>query len=374
LQIDVVRPVALAVAPDDTATAVWDGGWSSVPAGGVWAAAGGGVGGATPEVALAPDGTATALWLATENLHTVIQAASRPAGGSWSAAVDISVAGRNADEPSLAVGGDGTATAVWRVADGGHFIVQAATLPPGGAWSAPEALSAPTGDARTPDVAADGDGNATAVWKVLEGSHYVVQAASHPTAGPWSIPLDLSVPGRSANDPHVAVSADDVATVIWSRSDGAHTRIQVVKRWEGRGWPWTTPATISPRGHDADQQQLANAADGTTTAVWRRKDGANWIIQAAVIHAGVVPIVLRPPAVHGRARTGRLLTCDSGAWSDVTLVTVAWYRGGTAIRRATKTAYRVKRADLGSVLTCHVTVADAAGTTVAKSRGLKIRR
>jgi hypothetical protein len=393
LQIDVVRPVALAVAPDDTATAVWDGGWSSLPPGGMWAAAGLGVGGDDPQVAVAPDGTTIALWQTTEASHTVIQAASRPAGGSWSAPVDLSSPGRNADEPRLAVGTgsgdslnlarDSTATAVWRTFNGANFVIQSAILQAGGPWTAPVDLSPTQDDARSPDVAAGGNGYATAVWNVLDGSHYVIEAATEvlievPPHSPvimWWGPWNLTAPDRSASDPRVAVSTDGTATVIWSRSDGAHTRVQLARRAEGvpSDWPWTPPANVSPRGHDADQEQVAAASDGTTTAVWRRKDGADWIVEAGVIHAGVVPTIITLPAIGGNRHTGRVLTCHVGFWTDSTHVTIAWYRHATAIRHATKVHYRVTQADLGSVLTCHVTAANAAGTTTAKSLGVKIR-
>ena len=85
-----------------------------------------------PQVVVDGAGTAHAVWYRSNGTHNIVQAAVRPAGGAWSAAVDLSAAGQNANQPQVAVDSAGTAHAVWFWYNGANQIVQAAVRPVGG--------------------------------------------------------------------------------------------------------------------------------------------------------------------------------------------------------------------------------------------------
>lgn len=74
------------------------------------------------------------------------------------------------------------------------------------------------------------------------------------------------------------------------------------------------------------------------------------------------PSALVPPAAtstrtpSNRATTGDVLTCDPGQWSVQGTVTYAWKRDGTPVNGATAATYTVVGADLGTSLTCSVTM------------------
>ena len=71
-------------------------------------------------------------------------AEAAPQGPAALPASHVSARGQEADHPQVTTGPDGTTTAVWERDDGAYDIIQAATRPPGGSFGAPVDLSLPT--------------------------------------------------------------------------------------------------------------------------------------------------------------------------------------------------------------------------------------
>jgi hypothetical protein len=137
-----------------------------------------------PRIAFAPDGSAMIAWSRANSTWTyVVQAAVRPANGSWQQPVDVSSAsptalGQGAWIGDLVTATDGTATAAWSRFDGAHTIVQVASRPPGGAWTTAVDVSAAGQDAWAVRLGISSDGTATAAWERSNGSNTIIQAAS----------------------------------------------------------------------------------------------------------------------------------------------------------------------------------------------------
>jgi hypothetical protein len=97
-------------------------------------------------------------------------------------------------------------------------------------WSTPEQLSvfSETGTSSdNPQVAANGSGNAVAVWQQSNGSNSIIRFSQSTDGGAsWSEPTDLSEPGQSAIHPEVAVDASGNAVALWRRSNGEHNITQ----------------------------------------------------------------------------------------------------------------------------------------------------
>jgi hypothetical protein len=149
-----------------------------------------------------------------------IQIATRPAGGSWSAPVSISEPGhRLIQDPQIAVGPQGEATAIWQRSNGSYLVVQGAARPAGGAWSRPVDLT--TGDGRGGQhlhLVVDSWGNATGIWEGYDagpGPDFAIQAATHPAGGAWSRPTDISRWARSLSEPQIAIDPQGGSTAIW---------------------------------------------------------------------------------------------------------------------------------------------------------------
>ena len=258
------------------------------PAGGSFGAPGAlsatGSGAVHPQIAMNAAGDALVAWEHLVGQTMVVQAVVRPAGGTFSAPVDLSAAGLMGPLPRVAIDGAGNATVVWTQTGPAGTTVQVATRPAGGTWSAAADLS-PAGDASSGQVATNGPGETIAVWTHADAAgNTIVQASVRPVGGAFEASADLSAAGRDAIDPHVAIDAAGHAVAVWSRFDGSTRVVQAASRPAGAAF--AAPADLSLAGAEArDPSVVANPA-GDIVATWQRSDGADTIVQAAVRRAG----------------------------------------------------------------------------------------
>jgi hypothetical protein len=232
-----------------------------------------------PRVAIDAAGDVTAVWRYFDGAHGVVQSATRPAAAGFSAPLNLSDNSQNAALPDVAMDSAGEAIAVWTRSNGANFIVQQSSSSAGGSFAAPQDLSAAGQDATNPRVAMDSAGEAIAVWTRSNGASYIAQATIGTPAGSFSPPADLSAPGGDALDPEVAMNGAGDATVVWRRFDGANYIAQAANsRLSG---PFSTPVDLSAPGQDAVSPQPAIDSAGDATAAWSRSDGTNSIAQAA---------------------------------------------------------------------------------------------
>ena len=241
------------------------------------------------EIAFDPLGNETAIWGRRVGRSWVVQSATRSAAGIWSAPVTLSAAG--AGSALVAAGPDGSVTAVWLLEreEGWRSVVQTATRPPGGTWSAPVSLSPPRKAARSPRIALDPQGGAAAVWE--EEFSGAIESSTR-SAGIWSAPVTLSANGVLGDVPQVAVDSHGNATAVWAarvsngRPIGLQSRrIQTAIR--PAGGSWSAPISISKAGRRHVQDpQIAVSPEGLATAIWQRSDGSDLVVQGAVRSAG----------------------------------------------------------------------------------------
>ncbi len=240
-----------------------------------------------PQVAVAVDGTTTVVWERWDGFNDIVQARTRPAGSStFGAAVNLSAAGGNATAPQVAVAVDGATTVVWERSNGSQVTVQASTRPAGSdTFGDAENLSDPAlGDAYEPQVAVAAGGETTVVWYHDNGANDIIQASTRPAGGTFPVPADvvnLSAAGGNGDDQQLAVAADGTTTVIWRRS----SRIQASTRPAGGTFP-VPGDVVNLSAAGATAPQVAVGVDGATTVVWRRNNGSNNIVQASTRPAG----------------------------------------------------------------------------------------
>jgi hypothetical protein len=230
------------------------------------------------QVAVDPAGNAIAVWYRSNGMHDIVQAAVRPARGSWQAAQDLSVLGQDASTPYVAFDLAGNAIAVWSRLDGSNFIVQAAFRPAGGSWQLPaQDLTVPGHDAAFPQVAFDAAGNAIAAWHRSDGANYVVQAAFRPAGGGWQLPAQtLSLTGANAFSPQLAVDPAGNAVAVWERASVVQAAVRPV------GGPWQPADNLSLPAGSATNPQVALGETGSAVAVWQGWNGMNYIIRASM--------------------------------------------------------------------------------------------
>jgi hypothetical protein len=85
------------------------------------------------------------------------------------------------------------------------------------------------------------------------------------------------------------------------------------------------------------------------------------------------PLLVRRPALSGRARVGATLRVKRGTWAGATAFGYRWLRNGRAIARATASRYRLRRTDRGKRISCQITARNVAGTTIARTTARRVR-
>lgn len=241
--------------------------------------------GRSPAVALDGHGDAVAVWLNQYGFNWDIEASTRAGGGEWQKPLEISTPGDIGFHPEVAIDSRGDAVAVWR--DGDTDQVETAIYKYGQEWQAPVAISA-AGDNEKPTVALDSSGEAVVVWERQEGSRYVIQAAfGSAQSGVWGEPVDLSAPSQAAGNPQVAVDGQGEATVLWQSYGEGDYYIQAVTGSIGHCM-WGEPVDLSVPGQVAANPQVAvnNAGEAVAVWEWGGIEFTPYTVQGAVRPAG----------------------------------------------------------------------------------------
>jgi hypothetical protein len=237
----------------------------------------------SPRVSADGSGNAVAVWRRSDGDYDIIQSSRSSNGGlSWSTPENLSESGQNAEVPRIAVDGSGNAVAVWRRSDGNDDIVQSSRLVAGGAsWSTPVNVSPAGIQSATPRIAIDGSGNAVAVWRLADVGGTIIQSSRLAAGGSgWSTPEQLSVSGFSSDNPQVAANGSGNAVAVWQQSNGSNSIIRISQSTDG-GASWTVPTDLSELGQSAITPEVAVDGSGNAVALWRRSNGENDIIQAS---------------------------------------------------------------------------------------------
>jgi len=173
-----------------------------------------------PWVAINEAGAAVVALLRSDGGHLIAQAAVRPPGGGFSALVDVSPAGPDASRPEPAIDSTGNVIVGWTTYDATFDwpgpatpnVVMIATRPAGGSFSSPVELSVPGEPSSGPLLGFDDGGEALAVWTGVG----VVKAAVRPPGGSFGAPVAISPPAAGADD--LAINAAGDAVVSWHRN------------------------------------------------------------------------------------------------------------------------------------------------------------
>ena len=314
-----------------------------------------------PQVAVTADGTTTAVWTAVKGTNAIVQASTRPANGVFGGPVDLSPAGQNSSGPQVAVGPDGLTTAIWRRSSGADYIVQHSTRPPGGAFAPALDLSEQKAIADDQQLAVAPDGTTTVIWRRSDGVNDFIQTSTRPPGGTFGNPIDLDFTDAVVDQPRVAAALDGTTTAIWYRSPSAGGVVRI--RTRPPGGAFGAPVDIGPTGSSEPLPHVALTPDGAATAVWGRHDNANDVMKAS--YTANSPAARGAPMVTGIPALGATLTCDGGSWTGAASIQTSWLRGPTHI--ATGSAYKVATDDQGAALACRARAMNPFGVIDALS-------
>ena len=216
-----------------------------------------------PHVGIDDRGNALAVW----PLAGSLQFSTRRRAGTWAAARDVPGSDGAAGTQSLAVNDRGDVALAWRRTSGSERVVFVARRTRGGDWSAPEAVSPPTGGAYLHDVGLDDKGRALLIWTQPSGDGQVLQAARRNADG-WSDPVVVDVaPAIPYID--LAVTRHGGAVALWSTGSLAGVAIRSAVMTPAGSW--SAPDTLTTATeHDLDLLEVAANDRYDAAAVWRR--------------------------------------------------------------------------------------------------------
>lgn len=225
-----------------------------------------------------PKGDVIVAWDRYDGSDTLAQAVRRPAGGSWSAVKTVSPAGRSVTEPNVAMGPGGGAAVVWILNGVLTSPVQIARRPAGGPWSAPQTLTPVDELVYEPDVAIDGDGVITTIWRGYDGDDVRIEARRRTSQG-WGSPAFISPDGFETDiRPHVVADKPGNVFVTWGQLEAGGPWIQVVRRPPGGGWGSAMP--VSTQGLYSQEPRIAVNLSGDAGLTWMTAGTSDGPVQA----------------------------------------------------------------------------------------------
>ena len=260
------------------------------------------------DVAVNANGLTVAVWdqftYNTGGPYTIGTAVQ--SGGRWGAPFTISGTTGFSLHPKVAVGADGTMAVSWVYQDATLMqqkMQVAVKSPTATAWTTTTLAQGPIGGVAitgSVPVGIDANGNVTAAWTLWDGTRHVVQAATLPKGGVWSAPVTLSGPTTDGLYLSLAVNARGDAAVAYTISPYASYLTGTFAEYVFRSVSdvtWTTPAAVSETipsnvGYVTNPQVVLDA-NGLATVIYfgygveasRQLQGGTWKLSQIVLRA-----------------------------------------------------------------------------------------
>ena len=192
---------------------------------------------------------------------------------SWGTAELIETNDGDAGSPQVAMDEEGNAIAVWQQSDGIRHNIWSNRYVVGDGWGDAEFIETNDGDAGSPQVAMDEDGNAIAVWQQSDDTDNSIWSNRYVVGDGWGtatvIEDDNSV---EAVNPQVAVDSAGNAIAVWQQSDDTDNSIWSNRYVVGDGWG-TATVIEDDNSVEAVNPQVAVDSAGNAIAVWEQFDG-----------------------------------------------------------------------------------------------------
>lgn len=241
-----------------------------------------------PQIGADGAGDAFAVWLQLSGSNQFVEAAERPAGGTWQRLGELSSAQGFAQSVHLAVDAQGDAIVAWQETEASQSKILAAFHAAGAAGFQPAVTVSPGTEASGPNVAIGSHGEAMAVWNKYVESDLVVEAAERSAAtGAWQTPVQISK-GESqyAAGPSVTLDAQGDAMAIWTRFEQESLKpteevVQTAWRPASAG-VWQKPEDRTEKGGFSNSGAIGLDASGDAVAAWLHREGVVEVTRASV--------------------------------------------------------------------------------------------
>jgi hypothetical protein len=177
-------------------------------------------------------------------------------------------------DPQTVTDVNGNTTAVWEEYDGTRFNIWTMRRVAGEGWGTASLLETDnSGNAYSPQVAVDGIGNVTAVWKQSDGKRFNIFANRYVNNTGWEgvKQVDNGVASQgSASAPLVTYDAAGYAMAAWQETDGLNTKTWVNRHAGDAGW--SSAKQLSANDVTAHYPQFALDKSGLVTVVAQKPE------------------------------------------------------------------------------------------------------
>jgi hypothetical protein len=147
-------------------------------------------------------------------------------------------------EPQTVTDVHGNTTAVWEEYDGARFNIWTMRRAAGENWGTASLLETDNAShAYSPQIAVDGIGNVTAVWKQSDGNRFGIYVNRFVIGKGWEGVTQIRDGATSyinINDPVVTYDASGYAMVAWQESVGLNSKTWVKRHLGDASWGATT--------------------------------------------------------------------------------------------------------------------------------------
>ena len=236
----------------------------------------------TPQVAIDDLGRVTVVWAKAHSRDALfprfdIWSNRYTTGGAWTGAQLIETDDEGgAGDPQIAASGTGDVMAVWHATDGIRQNVWAARRAAGGTWEAPVLIENAPGTVGFPQIAADGSGNAIAVWiQYTAAPHPDVMVNRYVAGSGWGSATAVEADDEAVDAPQIAMNASGVAQLVWMQfREGSRYEVMGNRFIPGTGWGGAGLISTGGTGpNNVASPQLAIDPTGIAQAIWLRHDG-----------------------------------------------------------------------------------------------------
>lgn len=235
----------------------------------------------SPKVAMNGSGTAVVVWQQNDDGGSNFRCYANRyvAGSGWQGPVRLDNVDFSIGMPQVAIDPTGKAIAVWSQDTGTHYRIYANRFN-GSAWSGVTALDNNSGSASEPYIAMSGSGTAVAVWSQTDGSRSNIWGRLYGSMGWYPSELLETVGTGDAYSPRVAMNANGDAIAVWQLSDGVYNNVWS-RKFSSDGSGWGRPLRINSDSEgDAVRPQAAIDPTGNPLAVWEQPRSGRFTIFA----------------------------------------------------------------------------------------------
>jgi hypothetical protein len=273
-----------------------------------------------PQIAMNASGLMVAVWEQADGMTTSIYANQYVPGFGWGQAQVIETLFGDAHSPQVAMDINGNATVVWYQFDGTAYSIYTNRYVPGTGWGAAALIEAAAGNAFNPQVAVDANGNAMAVWYQYAGGYYSIYANRYVIGTGWGAAALTEAANGYAADPQVVMDRNGNAIAVWRQHDGTANSIYYNRYVLGTGWGAAGTLLEATNG-SADRPQVSIDDNGNAIFVWEQFDGtANSIYANRYVNGVGVGAAAAIEAAAGPARTAQVCMDANGnafaVWSQ----------------------------------------------------------